>query len=260
MSHAEKMLTTPRTWYLPHHPVFNPNKPDKVRMVFDSAATYKGVSLNSKLVTGPDLLNDLAGVQLRFRTHPIAITGDIEAMYHQVHVPLADSDSLRFLWTSDVNSNDEPDTLHMLVHVFGAKDSPACANFALKTTARDNQQNFDPQTYESVIKSFYMDDLLKSVKTETEAIKLALELVEMLKRGGFRLHKFLSNSKSVMDALPSSERTVFEFTPAVEDLQRALGICWDVVNDILRFHVRNFDASALVKILFMYLHRILFHR
>lgn len=21
-------------WYLPHHPVFNPNKPDKVRVVF----------------------------------------------------------------------------------------------------------------------------------------------------------------------------------------------------------------------------------
>ena len=42
-------------WYLPHHPVFNSNKPDKVRVVFDCAAQYNGKSLNSELLQGPDL-------------------------------------------------------------------------------------------------------------------------------------------------------------------------------------------------------------
>ena len=32
-----------RTWYLPHHPVLNPNKPGKVRRVCDAAAKYQGV-------------------------------------------------------------------------------------------------------------------------------------------------------------------------------------------------------------------------
>ena len=32
-----------RTWYLPHHPVLDPNKPGKVRRVCDAAAKYQGV-------------------------------------------------------------------------------------------------------------------------------------------------------------------------------------------------------------------------
>ena len=28
-------------WYLPHHPVFNPNKPGKTRVVFDCTAKFR---------------------------------------------------------------------------------------------------------------------------------------------------------------------------------------------------------------------------
>lgn len=34
-------------WYLPHHPVIHPQKPGKVRVVFDCAANYRGTSLNA---------------------------------------------------------------------------------------------------------------------------------------------------------------------------------------------------------------------
>ena len=54
------------TWYLPHHAVTNPNKAGKIRVVFDAAASHKGTSLNDQLVTGPDLLNSLVGVIMRF--------------------------------------------------------------------------------------------------------------------------------------------------------------------------------------------------
>ena len=60
-------------WYLPHHPIINPNKHEKVKTVANAASKCRGESLNSNLLTGPDLLNNLVGVFLRFREHPFAV-------------------------------------------------------------------------------------------------------------------------------------------------------------------------------------------
>ena len=57
LSDAEAASKTDKTWYLPHHAVSNPNKPGKIRVVFDAAASYKSTSLNDQLVSGLHLLN-----------------------------------------------------------------------------------------------------------------------------------------------------------------------------------------------------------
>ncbi|XP_042240041.1 uncharacterized protein LOC121878115 [Homarus americanus] len=85
------------SWYLPHHPVLNPNKPDKVQIVFDCAAAFTKTSLNNQVLQGPDLNNKLIGVLKRFRQEPIALMADIEAMFHQVKVNPEHRDTLRFL-------------------------------------------------------------------------------------------------------------------------------------------------------------------
>lgn len=74
------------TWYIPHHGVYHPKNPNKIRVVFDSSAEFKGETLNKHLPRGPDLTNNLVGVLCRFRQEPIAFTCDIEAMFHQVRV------------------------------------------------------------------------------------------------------------------------------------------------------------------------------
>ena len=55
-----------KTWYLPHHGVFYPQKRDRIRVVFDAAAMHDWVSLNNQLHQGPDLINSLLGVLLRY--------------------------------------------------------------------------------------------------------------------------------------------------------------------------------------------------
>lgn len=85
-------------WYIPHHGVYHPKKPERLRVVFDCSAKYKGSSLNDHLLSGPDMINSLTGVLIRFCQHHIALMCDIEKMFHQFHVLENDRDYLRFLW------------------------------------------------------------------------------------------------------------------------------------------------------------------
>ena len=56
-----------RVWYLPHFAVYHPRKPEQVRVVFYASAEFHGVSLNKELLSGPDQMNSLLGVLVRFR-------------------------------------------------------------------------------------------------------------------------------------------------------------------------------------------------
>lgn len=115
------------TWYFPHHPVRNPNKPWKIRVVFDAAAKYNGTSLNDQLLQGT---NDLTGVLIRLREEEeVAFSADVESMFYHTSVMPSDTDALRFLWWSASIEN-RPEDYKMLVHIFGAKSSPCFANKA----------------------------------------------------------------------------------------------------------------------------------
>ena len=87
-----------RVWYVPHHGVYHQHKPDKIRVVLDASAEFKGESLNRNPLQGPDLANSLNGVLCRFRKEPIAFTCDVEGMFHQMYVSPDHGNLLRFLW------------------------------------------------------------------------------------------------------------------------------------------------------------------
>ena len=131
--HAKKVPTDELSlkerpvWYLPHHPVTHPLKPEKVRVVYDCGAKFHGTSLSQQLLQGPDLTNLLVGVMIRFRQEPVAIT----AMFHQVYVDPRDCDVLRFLWWPDGNLEEQSDEYRMVRHLFDATSSPICGKFCL---------------------------------------------------------------------------------------------------------------------------------
>jgi hypothetical protein len=226
-------------WYLPHHPVINPNKPDKVRVVFDCAVVFHGTSLNHELLQGPDFTNSLVGVLIRFRENSVALMADIESMFHQVHVAPSDYDALRFLWWPENDLEAEPQEFQMLVHLFGATSSPSCANFALQRTADDNSKDFGTKISEIVKRNFYVDDCLKSVSDDEEGVSVANDLTALLARGGFHLTKWISNSAQVIASIPEEERSgpVKDLSFDQPTIQRALGVNWDVVNDEFGFKV-----------------------
>ena len=190
-------------WFLPRHPVKHPHKPGKVRRVCNAASKFKGVSLNDKLLSGLDLLRNLVGTVVRFREHQIAITADIESMFLQVAVPKGENKLLRFLWRD--TPEDSIGIFEYNRHVFGAKNSPTCANYGFQQGGRDHKVDF-PSAASTIDRNFYMDDLVKSVDSPQAAITRYQELVEILKRRGFALKKWTSNFPEVLKKIPVEDR------------------------------------------------------
>ncbi|XP_062848434.1 uncharacterized protein LOC134310729 [Trichomycterus rosablanca] len=234
-------------WYIPHHGVYHSKKPDKLRVVFDCSARHKGNSLNEHLLSGPDMINNLTGVLIRFRQHHIALMCDTEKMFHQFHVPIKDRDYLRFLWWTNGDTNTQPRDYRMKVHLFGAVSSPGCANYGLKQLAKDNSHLY-PMGAQFIARDFYVDDGVTSVESAERAIELALEARELCANGGLRLHKFVSNSNVVLQSIPPSERATDTKTKNLTlndmSLERALGIHWDIESDSFTFKITAKDQPA----------------
>ncbi|XP_048734152.2 uncharacterized protein LOC125650167 [Ostrea edulis] len=224
-------------WYLPLFGVYHPKKPDKIRGVFDSSVVYQGISLNSVLLTGPNLTNSLLGVLLRFRRDQIAVIADIEQMFYSFYVKEEHRDFLRFLWYRNNNPEDELIDYRMRVHVFGNTPSPAVATYGLRKAV----ENGDRDVRDFVERNFYVDDGLVSVPTTDEAIELVKETQQVLKeQGNIRLHKIASNSVAVMNAFPTQdlEKSLTQVSIGSDALptQQSLGLSWDLNSDTFTFN------------------------
>ena len=241
----EATLKNGQVWYIPHHGVYHPKKPQKIRVVFDCSVEFAGASLNRHLLQGPDLSNNLVGVLCRFRQEPVAFTCDVEGMFHQVHVNPEHRNFLRFLWWEGGNFDGEPTEYRMTIHLFGATSSQGCANFALKKTASDYEDQCGSGAADFVKKDFYVDDGLNSVSTPESAVSVIKSTKALCEKGGFKHHKFISNHKSVIDAIPHQDRSKnlqnLDITKDTLPVERALGVQWCIDSDTLQFRVEMKD-------------------
>ena len=221
--------------------MYHPNKPGKIRVVFDCSAEFDGQSLDKELLTRPDLTNQIVGVLKRSQQNSIAFMAGIEAMYYQVMVPEHQQTFIKFLWWNDYNLDEDPVDFAMCVHVFGGASSASCANYALRRTSVDNIEEFGKEAADVIQNNFYVDDLLKSVKDLDTAKTLVKNVINMCKSGGFNLTKFISNSRELSISIPDDKRR-----PGVKDLtllgdipvERALGIQWNISKDYFSFNIR----------------------
>lgn len=234
---VDKNKSKPRVWYLPHFGVYNENKPDKIRLVFDAAAKTSGISLNDQLDTGPDLLRSLAGILVGFREEPIAIKADISDMFLRVKMTEKDRGAQRFLWRGR-SREIEPEEYEMTCLIFGSKSSPTSAIHAKNKNAESFKDQM-PIAAESIIDNSYMDDYLASRRTVKEATELTRDVIKINSKAGFQMHGWSSNNAEVMKefakkGLSTNER---EMQLGDKGKERVLGLFWDTRTDELKFNV-----------------------
>ncbi|XP_058816669.1 uncharacterized protein LOC131679942 [Topomyia yanbarensis] len=221
-----------RVWYLPLNVVLNPKKPGKIRLVWDAAATVDGVSLNSRLLKGPDLLTSLLSVICKFRERAIAFGGDVREMYHQLRIREADKSAQRFLFRFDPEKS--PDVYVMDVATFGSTSSPCSAQFIKNRNAEEYATQF-PDAARAIIDRHYVDDYYDSLDTEDEAVRRAKEVRYIHSKAGFDIRNWASNSTDVLSKLGESnvDKLVHFSQEKTTDQERVLGLIWDTVQDVI---------------------------
>ena len=227
-------------YYMPVHAVFKQSSSTtKVRAVFDaSAKTTTQVSLNELMAVGPTLQPTLDQTLLRFRTYPVALSGDISQMYREVLLHPEDRHLHRFIWRPD---DDQPWQEYQMTRVtFGVAASPYLAVKVLLQAAKDFAGSL-PNAKFHLETSFYVDDFMGGAATTEEAITLYHDLRAVLEQAGFHLKKWRSSSTEVLQEIPEELQEPLPQQEMIDqhgaNYPRALGIVWDSREDTLATYV-----------------------
>lgn len=236
-----------RLWYLPHFAVTNPNKPGKIRMVFDAAARANGTCLNDALLDGPDLLQSLHSILFRFRMKPVAITADIREMFLRIKIRTEDQVAQHFLWRGDDRST-PPQKYVMTSMIFGARSSPFLAHSVRDRNAADFKESH-PLAYYAITGSHYMDDWVQSFDDEDIAARTMSEVQEVHSKAGFELAGWNSNKEHLLREIPDENRARApkELAANTHLYEKALGILWIPTSDELGFNTAMNRVPVQVK-------------
>ena len=171
---------------------------------------------------------------------------DVKEMYHMLRLPERDKSAVRFLWRESLE--EEPSVYQFERTVFvevSAPSRPSRANYTIRRNADENGEDL-PLGVKAVWKHFYMDDGLPSINSQEKAIKMRQQMTELLRRGGFRLHKWLTNDLGVLVTIPEQVNSP-RFLELGEDklpTERTLGTTWDAQEDVFKLNDIKGDPST----------------
>ncbi|XP_061712795.1 uncharacterized protein LOC133521744 [Cydia pomonella] len=217
--------------YLPFHMVQQKGK--RGRLVYDASAKLKNEkSLNECLYRGPNMLEDLTGLILKFRIGKIAITADVEKAFLQVGLQEEDRDVTRFLWVKDLEKELSEDNImqYRFCRVpFGVISSP----FLLAATIRYHISKTNKSLLPVIADKCYVDNLVTSVQSREEALNLYAQTTNSFKELGMNIRDWMSNDKDFVDKIPKLKRA------KQESEMKILGLIWNLENDTLRLKLNN---------------------
>ncbi|XP_036329753.1 uncharacterized protein LOC118741883 [Rhagoletis pomonella] len=233
-------LPNERVWYLPHFAVYNVNKGNKPRLVFDAAAKINDVSLNSMLMKGPDDYQPrpLQSILFKFREGMIAVCGDIREMFHRINIIEEDQNFQRFLWRKGDTSR-PPDVYIMKAMIFGSICSPCSAQFVKNLNALKFKHE-DPRAVEAIINRHYVDDYVDSFPGVDESISVTKKVIEIHSKAGFELRGFISNSSELLRAIDCNTEYQGDsknMCGSESAYEKVLGMHWKANCDVFFFNL-----------------------
>ena len=184
--------------------------------------------------------------------------GDIEKAFLNIEIHPEDRDSLRFLWVSNIHDK-EPQikVCRYRTVVFAISSSP----FLLNTVIRHHLNKYkevDPEFTRDMIEGFFVDDLVTTCTSTSEAYALYEKAKQRMLEAGLRLRKWKTNDEELRKKIERNEKEVEKrvrrenaqddcsyaketlgLSKNVGGKTKVLGIPWDTERDRIEFDMRK---------------------
>lgn len=147
-----------------------------VRLVWNSSERFRGISMHDLLMKGPDVLNQICAVLLRFRGGTQAALGDIKKMQNSVWLKEIEVHLHHFLWCG---SEDQEIGEYVITRVNTDKPAGCIAQLAMREMAnlpsfthfKEEQQVLQNASYvDNILTSHNDPDRLKTITANIECI------------------------------------------------------------------------------------------
>ncbi|KAL1006955.1 hypothetical protein UPYG_G00079630 [Umbra pygmaea] len=189
-------------WYISHLVAPNPHSSSTpVRIVWNSSQEFRGLSLNNLLHKGPDVLNPIRGVLLRFRSRLHAALGNVKKIYNSVWLKDEEVHLHRFLWRD--NPEDEIGVFSVVRVNIGDKPAGCIAQVGMRETANLPQFTSMVEERRILTEDCYVDDILMSHDDLQTLCRMTKGMEEILKAGGFSLKPWVVTGQSGRSGKPT---------------------------------------------------------
>ncbi|XP_043064382.1 uncharacterized protein LOC122320284 [Drosophila ficusphila] len=161
-------------------------------------------------------------------------------MYRCVRVAEPDSYFQCILWRDSLDQ--EVQVFKLDTVTYGTKPAAFLSLRTMHQLASDEKSSF-PIGSKTILRDFYVDDLITGGKSAQEVLEVMSQTTNLLSRGGFKLRKWCSNDRDVLDQIADSEKETFLKFDDGSDFTKALGLAWDPAADVFRFSFSPIQVS-----------------
>ena len=214
----------------------------KYRLIVNGKFEFDKRCINHYLLSGPNVMNRLQDVLIRFRYHKYVVTCDVSNMFLRIKVPASDSKFLRFFYR---DSSGTLKIVEMTSHAFGLTQSPFVVMEAVRRSVSKAEQ-LSTSTSDALLKDSIVDDVLTGCKNFEQLKELAAEIKTFYASINMHVHKWATNSPGLRAQFnPEEQAGSVNLGSDLESLYcsddqalpsiKCLGILWHPASDQLQF-------------------------
>ena len=208
-------------------------KHETSRVVYNGAATFRGIYLNHVVLSRANLLNRLTDVLTCFVWVDLRVWLTLSKYFFQIFVPEDQRDLFRLVWFRDNGiKRGETQVLRFSNIAF----------YAIQRLIDKNFTNTSRLTLKVIENNRYMDDLLIADEFLANVEVISRELKSLYESRGFKLRKRSANylAQPVLLSIPKCDlgSNIREINLGLNPMPDsiALGLTWDFEKDSLNVH------------------------